>query len=58
MASTSSCTIGIKLESICHETTYNQEIGLINFDVLTEREKLLLTLRTQIEEISNTLFFL
>ena len=58
MASTSSCTIGIKLESICHKTTYNQEIGLINFDVFSEREKLILTLRTQIEEISNTLFFL
>ena len=58
MASTSSCTIGIKLESICHKTTYNQEIGVINFDVLIEREKLVLTLRTQIEEISNTLFFL
>ena len=53
MASTSSCTIGIKLESKCHKTTYNQEIGLIDFDVFSEREKLLLTLRTQIEEISN-----
>ena len=53
MASTSSCTIGIKLESICHKTTYSQEIGLINFDVLRERQKLLLTLRTQTEEISN-----
>ena len=53
MASTSSCTIGIKFESKCHETTYSQEIGLINFDVFSEREKLLLTLRTQIEEISN-----
>ena len=53
MASTSSCTIGIKLESKCHKTTNCQEIGLINFDVFSEREKLLLTLRTQIEEISN-----
>ena len=53
MASTSSCIIGIKLESKCHKTTYSQEIRLINFDVFTEREKLLLTLRTQIEEISN-----
>ena len=53
MASTSSCTMGIKLESKCHKTTYSQEIGLINFDVFSEREKLLLTLRTQIEEISN-----
>ena len=34
MASTSSCTIGIKSESICHKTTDSQEIGLINFDVL------------------------
>ena len=53
MASTSSCTNGIKLESKCHETTYSQEIGLINFDVFSERDKLLVTLRTQIEEISN-----
>ena len=51
MASTSSCTIGIKLESMCHKTTYSQEIGLINFDILSERQKLLLTLRTQIGEI-------
>ena len=53
MASTSSCTIGIKLESKCYKTAYSQETGLINFDVFSEREKLLLTLRTQIEEISN-----
>ena len=53
MASTSSCTIGIELESKCHKTTYSQEAGLLNFDVFSEREKLLLTLRTQIEEISN-----
>ena len=53
MASTSSCTIGIKLESICHKITHSQEIGLINFDVFSEREKLLLTLRTPIEEIPN-----
>ena len=52
MASTS-CTTGIKLESKCHKTAYSQEIGLINFDVFSEREKLLLTLRTQIEELSN-----
>ena len=45
MASTSSCTIGIKLESKCHITSYSQEIGLINFDVFSEREKLLLTLK-------------
>ena len=53
MASTSSCTIGIELERLCHKTTYSQEIGLINFDVLSKRQKLLLTLRTQIEETSN-----
>ena len=53
MASTSSCTTGIKLESICHKTTYSPEIGLTNFDVLSEREKLLPTLRTQIDKISN-----
>ena len=34
----------------------HQEIGLINFDRLSEREKLLLTLRTQIEEISNIFY--
>ena len=51
MACTLSCSIYIKLESICYKTTYSQEIGLINFDVLSKREKLLLTLRTQIEEI-------
>ena len=48
-----SCTIGIKLESKCHKTTYSQEIGLINFGVFIAREKLLLTLRTEIKEISN-----
>ena len=32
---------------------YSQEIGIINFDVLSERETLLLTLGSQIEEISN-----
>ena len=53
MASTSSCTIGIQLESISHKTTYSQEIGLIKFDVFSEREKLLVTLRTRTEEISN-----
>ena len=53
MASTSSCTIGIELESKCHKTIYSQEIGLINNDVFSEKETLLLTLRTQIEEISN-----
>ena len=53
MTSTSSCTIGIKLERKCHKTTYSQEIGLINFDVFSEKEKLLLTLRTQIQEIPN-----
>ena len=53
MASTSSYTIGIKLESKCHKTSYSQEIGLINFDVFGEREKLLLTLKIQIEEILN-----
>ena len=58
MASTSSCTIGIKLERICHKTPCSQEIGLINFDVLSEREKLLLALRTQIEEISNISYHL
>ena len=47
MASTSPCTIDIKLESKCDNTIYSQEIGLINFDVFSEREKLLLTLRTQ-----------
>ena len=57
MASTSSCTIGIILQSICHKTTYIQEIGLINFGVLSEREKLLLTLRIQIEEISNICYY-
>ena len=56
MASTSSRTIGIKLESICHNTNYSQEIVVINFDVLSEREKLLLKLRTQIEEISNIFY--
>ena len=53
MASTSSCTIGIKLESICHKATFSQEIGLVNFDGVSEKEKLLLKLRTQFEEISN-----
>ena len=53
MASTSSCTIGIKLESKCHKTTYSQETGLIKFDVFSEREKLILTLRTQTKELSN-----
>ena len=53
MASTSSCTIGIKLERICHKTNYSQEIGLIHFDALGEREKLLLTLRNKTEERSN-----
>ena len=53
MASTSSCTTGIKLENKCHETTYSQEIGLINFGKFSEREKLLIALRTQIKEISN-----
>ena len=56
MGSTSSCTIGIILERICHKTTYSQEIGLINFDVLSERE-ILLTLRTQTEEISNICYY-
>ena len=53
MASTSSCTIGIKLKKKYHKTTYSQEIGLKNFDVFREREKLPLTLRIQIKEISN-----
>ena len=53
MASTSSCAIGIKLRSKCHKTTYSQEIGLINFNAFSEREKVLRTLRTQIEDISN-----
>ena len=53
MASTSSHTIGIKLKNKCHKTIYSQEIGLKNFDVFSERERLVLTLRTQIEEISN-----
>ena len=52
MVSTSSCTIGIKLQSICHKTTCSQEIGQINFDIRSERERLLLTLRTQVEETS------
>ena len=52
MASTSSCTISIKLESKCHKTTYSQEIGLTYLDVFSKREKLLPTLRTQIQEIS------
>ena len=56
MASTSSYITGIKLESKCHKTTYSQEIGLINFDVFSEREKLPLTLRTQIKEMQNTVF--
>ena len=56
MTSTSSWTIGIKLEGKCHKTNYSQEFGLINFDVLSEREKLLQTLRTQIKEISNTCY--
>ena len=43
------------MENKCHKATYNQEIGLLNFDVFSERKKLLLTLRTQIEEISNML---
>ena len=51
MAATSSCTVGIKLESMCHKTTYSQDIGLINLDILSKRQKLLLTLRTQIGEI-------
>ena len=46
MASTSSCTVGIKLESKCHKTTYSQGIELINVDVISKRETLLLTLRT------------
>ena len=45
MASTSSCTIGITLENVCHKTTYSQEIGLINFNVLSQREKLLYELQ-------------
>ena len=53
MASTSSCSIDIKLEKKCHKTTYRQKTGPINFDVFSEREKLLLKLRTQIKEISN-----
>ena len=53
MASTLSCTIAIKLESTCHKTAHSQEIGQINFDVLNEREKLPLTLRTQTEKILN-----
>ena len=57
MASTSSCTIGIKLENKCHKTNYTQETGLINFDVFSEREKLLLTLRTQIKEMSNICYY-
>ena len=43
------------MENKCHKATYNQEIGLLNFDVFSERKKLLLTLRIQIEEISNML---
>ena len=45
MASTSSRTIGIKLKSKCHKTIYSQEIGLKNFDVFSERERLVLTSR-------------
>ena len=37
MASTSSYITGIKLESKCHKTTYSQEIGIIGFDVFSER---------------------
>ena len=37
MASTSSCIIGIKLESKRNKTTSSQEIGLISFDVFSER---------------------
>ena len=48
-----SCTIGIKLQSKCPKTTNSQEIGLINVDIFSETENILLTLRTQIEEISN-----
>ena len=44
MASTSSCSIDIKLENKCHKTTYSQKTGLVNFDVFSEREKLLLKL--------------
>ena len=47
------CTIGIKLENKGHKTTYSQEIGLVHFDVFSEREKLLLTLTTQIKQILN-----
>ena len=49
MASTTN-TIGTKLESKSHKTSYSQKIGLINFDVFSEREKLMPTLITQIEE--------
>ena len=41
------------MESKCHKTTYNHEIGQPNFDVFSERQKLQLTLRTQIKEILN-----
>ena len=53
MAATSSWTIGTEVKSKYHKTTYNKEIGLINFDVFSEREKLLPTLKSQIKKISN-----
>ena len=53
MALIPSCTISIKLENKCHKNPSSQEIRLINFDVFSEREKLLVTLRTQTEEISD-----
>ena len=53
MAATSPQTIGTEVKSKCHKTTYNKEMGRINFDVFSEREKLLPTLKTQIKKISN-----
>ena len=50
MAATSPWTIGTEVKSKCHKTTYNKEIGRINFDVFSEREKLLPTLKTQIKK--------
>ena len=46
--------IDINLENKFYKTTCSQEIGLINFDVFSEREKLML--RTQIEEIWNVYY--
>jgi len=57
MAETLKCSIGIAKDEDCHKLTYTQEVGLVPFGNLNERNMRLVELRSEINDGITTICY-